>query len=611
MNDSFCDAKLITPPFPDKHGKYKEKASEFSLEYKYLDQQYVRCSQDIIEKGCTFTKTSQDSSEYSSIAKLLTVTTGSLPFSLVANTLFDWPVNLSPSMHAYREGMGVAYAMHPTNPSVFIASKKSQVCTEKTKLPLKQSFSNCALVKNAGDYGGEKVVLDPQKTQTFSDLERLYTENPAAPPPVWMLNATAAPSRSMYGWASRNQTDMHRYTFSMTPFKQGAFQYGDISLDQNNIDLLTATSTSAAFLDANQTVVGQPWRSVVGAGQHLVNLSWGIDLPHPNASIARLTTRSFLPFPLYYADYWVYKQPAYVRLLDGGSSDNLGAYRLIVDGFKDVIISDHAQDTDGRMGDLCLLRNELKIRHGLYLHMPGLEGWPNPCMAVVNRSMEENRRVRNLFAKMPKHKLDDKYYYPIHAWPYPFLVGCVSKINDKDSCSNDNDNIQRIWLIKPAMDFTFFHNKQINRKVGLVNNCIEDIKNIESYFYLPCETSGFIINNFTEKNKYGFTKFPQNGTVFMTIDSSSTLYGAYRDLAKSYTTKVLDTLEEVKKNPQLFATLLKLQHKHKIRNYINDKEQFLHHDSDITHDDWKLEIRDKARNAFFDAIPHREKDKDD
>lgn len=68
-----------------------------------------------------------------------------------------------------------------------------------------------------------------------------------------------------------------------------------------------------------------------------------------------------------------------MRLVDGGSSDNLGAYRPIAEAVKDAIISDHAQDRGGSMGDLCLLRNELFIRRGLQLHVPGLAGWPQGC----------------------------------------------------------------------------------------------------------------------------------------------------------------------------------------------------------------------------------------
>lgn len=391
---------------------------------------------------------------------------------------------------------------------------------------------------------------------------------------------------------------MQRYTFSMTPFKQGSSQYGDIDLEGNKVDLLSAATASAAFFDANQTVVAQPLRSVAGAGQHLLNLSWGIDIPHSAASDTRRTIRSMLPFPFYYADYWAFKEPAYVRLLDGGSSDNLGAYRLIVDGFNDVVISDHAQDVDGRMWDLCMLRNELEVRDGLYLHMSGLDGWPDVCASMAKRSMEDNGQEIQWSNGWSEDEQKVEYRYPIHAWPYPFLTGCVSGSDNADTCLKDNKS-QRIWLIKPAMDFAYYHNEQVDRESGLVKACDN-----QEAFFLPCETSGFLIHNFGAENKYGFPRFPQNGTVAMTIDSSSTLYGAYRDLAEFYTVITMQARQRAERDPSYFQKLFKAQQEHKIK-YAKEKETVFNRNwnsSDITHDDWQLDDRNAARKAFGEKL---------
>ena len=569
--------------------KTNSEASMFSMEADYLDQQYLRCSQDIIEKSCTFTTTTGDNSSIPNIISLLVGTGMSLPFSLTANTVFDWPINLSPSLNAYKEGMGVAYAMHPINPEVLTRNNKSKFC--------KSSYSNCSLLDGATETTPSAVMLDPEKRQKFSDLEKLYEiENP---PPVWMINATSAPSRSLFGWLNRNQTDVNRFTFSMTPFKQGSVEYGDIYLEENNIDLLSAATASAAFFDANQTVLGQPWKFIVGAGQHFLNLSWGIDVPHPSASETRRKVRSVLPFPLYYLDYLTFKQPAYVRLIDGGSSDNLGAYRLIIDGFRDILISDHAQDVDGRMTDICVLRNELVLRHKLYLHVPGLQDWPRPCASLEKRSMDDQREVDNLFPDLSDSEKESEYFYPIHAWPYPFLAGCVSKSENLQSCIED-EVVQKIWLIKPAMDFSYFHNNQVNRDSGLVEKC-EDQKS----FYLPCETSGFLINNFGHKyeNKYGFPRFPQNGTVAMTIDSSSTLYGAYRDLAEFYTSISLKALNKAKNDKDYFNEILKTQIKYPIRHSLNKKTFNRNRENgDVMDGNWSVRIRNEARKIIGDLI---------
>ncbi|MGB0662754.1 MAG: hypothetical protein ACPGMR_03070 [Pontibacterium sp.] len=545
----------------------------------YLDQQYVRCSQDILEKGCTFTQINEDLSSVSTIVGLLVSTGLSLPFSLTANTLFDWPVNLSPSKQAYQEGMGVAYGMHPTNSNVLTRNHKSKYCDD--------GYSNCALKPSLNQLLAPSVILDPASRPQFSDLAKLYNHDDA--PPIWMLNATVAPSRSVFGWLNKNKTDIERYTFSMTAYKQGSGEFGALDLESQGVDLLEAATASAAFFDANQTVLKQPLKGAAGIGQHLLNLNWGLDVNNPKASQSRRNIRSFLPFPFYYLDYLAYSEPAYIRLIDGGSSDNLGAYRLVLDGFKDIIISDHAQDGKGVMGDLCLLRNELAIRHGRYLHMPSLSGWPLPCKSVSERSMAGGK-YELWFPKQPESEAGKSYHYPVHAWPYPFLTGCVSTSRDSSSCAEDK-SVQRIWLIKPAVDFAHYLGTQTHSEQ--VVSCGRD-----ALLQLPCEASAFMVGSDVDKHLHAFPSFPQHKTVSMTLDSSSLQYGAYKDLAEFYTSLTLKAIQQ-----GAFDQILKTQKLHPIR-YTLDKPATPVNSrrGDVDIGSWTLVERNKARDAFSKLI---------
>ena len=160
--------------------------------------------------------------------------------------------------------------------------------------------------------------------------------------------------------------------------------------DRKLSPLLTAVNASAAFFDSNQESMGQPWRFIVGVGLQAGNLNWGIDLINLDEKHQRRTSKArerlheAAPFPVYLAEAATADAsghpPVFVRLVDGGSSDNLGAYGPIVEGVKDIIVSDHVQDKNGAMADLCYLRNELFLRRGLYLHIPGLEQWPRGCL---------------------------------------------------------------------------------------------------------------------------------------------------------------------------------------------------------------------------------------
>lgn len=611
--------------------------------------QFVRCHADILTwQRCEFRNSvGARIRSNTTYGALVGVSMLSLPMAWVANTIFDWPINLSPSRIVYREGIGLSYGLEPLDARALErdAGDAAQVGAV-THFVIDQgedrgdtSFADHTPrdAAEAGllDRGGNlRIRTDPARL-TFAGLASLYTDGRQSPP-RWVINATAAPSRSILGWTGRNDTNFDRDIFHMTADQQCAGGVGAINVDaalpdlenhdrgfekgRRNASLLTAVNASAAFFDANQRVYGQPVRFSVALLQHIFNLNWGLDLRNldesgkSKISEARRAIHLALPAPLYlgesYAAYVTEHDPVYVRLVDGGSSDNLGAYAPIVEGVKDVIVSDHAEDKGGSMGDLCLLRNELLIRKGLHLHVPGLAGWPRGCYdeLVLRRSSRRiagttqaarsaHEALQKVGDEMDDHGEPRVRSYPIWGWPYPFLAGCVSRDANPDSCLSAP--LTRLWIIKPAFDYPDWRQRQTTERSAderVVTRCGEDDT-------LPCESSAFLANLLAGKeaidDKLLTPIFPQDSTVSMTINSNANLVGAYRELGRHYTaiaTRELDQVRAEGAASPRFAALLCWQAAHPIEAATADKTLGLSlPDYEFPLDKWTRADRDAAR----------------
>jgi len=603
--------------------------------------QFVRCHADILTwQRCEFQDTpAANHRSDSADAALVTVHMLSLPMAWVANTLFDWPINLSPSRMVYREGIGMAYGLEPLDARALegdvgwaaqVGAVKHFVTDDgRTELSGRVSGEEPDRKRvGVADPDGELRLRPNPERMTFAGLNSLYGDGPHSPP-RWIINATAAPSRSLLGWTGQNDTNFERDIFHMTGDQQCAGGVGPIAIDkafrdvksvEKHASLLTAVNASAAFFDANQRVVGQPGRFLVGLGLHVANLNWGIDALNvdesgePKSSPIRRGIHLALPFPLYlgesFAAYKTEHAPVYVRLVDGGSSDNLGAYRPIVESVKDVIVSDHAQDKGGSMGDLCLLRNELLIRRGLHLHIPGLAGWPQGCYDdhVLRRSRVDSDATpaaRTAFCKLEKTACtldaDQKpraLSYPIWGWPYPFLAGCVSDSADPDSCLRAPQS--RLWIVKPAFDYPAWRRDQSeeNGKKRVIVSC-------GGVSELPCESSALLARLLKKGEREYFNEewstpiFPQDSTVKMTINSNAELVGAYRELGRHYTKIAIDALDRSRApgGDAHFAKLLCWQAKHPIVGVAVENELGLAESEplDLKIKGWSLKERDAAR----------------
>lgn len=616
------------------------------LRHDTLHQQFVRCHADILTwQRCEFSNTygARRRSD-TTYGALIGVSILSLPMAWVANTLFDWPINLSPSRIVYREGIGLSYGLEPLDARALERDigEAAQVgaikhfATDRGDTSFADHTPRDSAEAGLLDHGQDLRIRPDPERMTFAGLASLYTDGRQSPP-RWVINATAAPSRSILGWTGRNDTNFDRDIFHMTADQQCAGGVGAIDVDaalpdlenhdrsfqkgRRNASLLTAVNASAAFFDANQRVYGQSFvRFSAALAQHLLNLNWGLDLRNidetgkPKTSEARRAIHLALPAPLYlgetYAAYVSDHDPVYVRLVDGGSSDNLGAYAPIVEGVKDVIISDHAEDRGGSMGDLCLLRNELLIRKGLHLHVPGLAGWPRGCYdeLVLRRSSRRmagtTQAARDAHEKLQKvgKAMDDLGVsrirsYPIWGWPYPFLAACVSRDVNPDSCLSAP--LTRLWIIKPAFDYPDWRARQTVEQHPddrVLTRCGEEDT-------LPCESSAFLARLLAGKEAFDdkllTPLFPQDSTVSMTINSYADLVGAYRELGRHYTaitTRELDQVRAEGSASPRFSALLCWQAAHPIEAALTDKTLGLSQpDYEFPLEKWTRADRDAAR----------------
>ncbi len=611
-------------------------------------QQFFRCHADILTwQRCEFgNSVGARIRSATADAALVGVSALSLPMAWIANTLFDWPVNLSPSRMVYREGIGMAYGLEPLDAralegDAIWAAQVGAVryfVTDDGQTNLAASAAPRDDEGGIAGRGGELRLRPDPARLSFGHLDRLYTDGGRVPP-QWIINATAAPSRSILGWTGQNDTNFDRDIFHMSGAQQCAGGVGAIRIDravtdvasvERNASLLSAVNASAAFFDANQRVYGQPARFLVGLGLHVANLNWGIDALNVDetgrakTSDIRRGIHLALPVPLYlgesYAAYVARRDPVYVRLVDGGSSDNLGAYGPIVDGVKDVIVSDHAQDRGGSMGDLCLLRNELLIRRGLHLHVPGLAGWPRGCLDehVLRRSRMRAADttpaaqaafdgLERIAGELDAAGLPRTLSYPIWGWPYPFLAGCVSGSDDPDSCLHAP--LSRLWIIKPAFDYPHWLGRQnpVDPADGMrrLVSCGGDGE-------LPCEASAFLARLLRDDDESFDSDlrtpvFPQDSTVKMTINSNANLVGAYRELGRHYTRLAAGELDRVRgpEGERRFGALLCWQAARPIVGAPTEKSFRLAAPAftDLSLDGWSLEARDQARYSRARALP--------
>jgi hypothetical protein len=533
-----CMPSVYRPILPDTFGvspaqPYCDRIADQPDRFRF--QQFVRCRQDVLEHDCRPSLMHSDRGQYAHTAALFGVTFGAAFPNFVARTVFDWPLNLSPSRALYRAGIGSTYGLFPLTAAA--AEERNDIAT----ICDSAHFKNC----DASDTSARMDI----EGMTFPKLKE-FQEKTGHRYPVWIVNATASKKRSFAGWAMSGRRDFGLYTLQMSPYSARSGLYGGFDLEREGIDLLNGVTAAASFFDANQTETGQPLRMGLAGVQHLAATDWGSDVPNRNVGSGWRALHAAMPFPLYYIDgtlrYLSGKKlddtrSAYIRLLDGGNNDGLGAYSLIETRMQKIFIADNLGDAKGTLGNLCYLHNEIKLRRPYRsdpsekatsddvqsrLIMPGLADLARYCEQFIEESEGQE--------KYAGEKL--KGGFPILNWRHKVLLGCIRSGMANDCDVRDDSPIEaRIYFMKPALDLGEMTTKFIDMKKKKVDDsaCKGSPPGV-------CEVAAYVLNWYL---KNGDDKpvhpFPQDSTPFMTLASDAQRYGAYRELGRWHMTLAL------------------------------------------------------------------------
>ncbi|MDM5180808.1 patatin-like phospholipase family protein [Massilia sp. DJPM01] len=513
-----------------------DTAAQRAQDIRY--QALLKCSQDLLRPGCCHMTTTAGMDSGISLHALLG-TVGSIPHANVASTAFDRGYFLSPSGHAYRHGIGLAYGATLTRStplSEVAITDAARRCGQSS--PGLMAMLDCQ--PDGPGHGPAPIAL------TFDELRLgLLKRGPAgARLPFWIMSAAAPQTRSVFGWMTTGKDDVtNSDMFEMTAVSHGSGRYGYVSASPaiHDLSVLDSVAASAAFLDANQLKYKNRYlRTLLGVGQHVANLDWGYDIANYNLGVERRQLHRRLPFPLYWFDKRMVDAPAiehpspelkdrhrsvFIRLIDGGNAENLGAYSLLKRDVKHLLISDAAADENGLFKDICDLGRRLRYTPGdvlpKNLYLPGLEDFAGHC-----------------------GKVDDKdFAYDMQSWfaHHPVLFGCIrhqAVASGSDACKELGEKDVRLFIAKPAINFRHFIANQMNGRIGgkLAECYVRGVDTLAPTSLLNCDSAIFLkLNHGVEKGvSPGCPIFPQHSTLLMTANSSGTLFVAYRELARQY-----------------------------------------------------------------------------
>ena len=493
----------------------------------YREQNYLRGYQDIFSTGLNafgahafdYSTTEDDQRFTNETIEMVPLEVGSIVLNAIANIAFDWNINVSSTQYAYAKGIARTYGASAPD------------CDQDSDACITTMYGTS--IRLEGD-------IDQARSLSYAQLRRAYEVKHA---PLWIINATSGEDRSVLDIG--DQQPFYLSAFEVNAYQYGSGLYGYWPGQLADLTPAKAVVSSAAFLDSQQKVLTEPpERNLINALQKLTALDWGLSFRNPNNTSDTLNALHYLlPFPLYHVDRLVdAKHSTFIHLSDGGMSENLGAYALVRRGVSNLIISDHAQDREGWMADVCRLKDGLNDQ-GLTLLLPGLSSLEKQCKIVKNELTG----------------------YDIYAWEHPVLVGCIVSASIANSnCENlppnlsDDHYAAHVFLIKPALGTRSMrtqlqsisdacsqggneHCQKIILGACTTPNGSEDSPMWQGAPPPSCEMYAFASINFANSGGMasdGCPNFPQFGTVALTMDSSPWIYGAMRDLAAYYTTRV-------------------------------------------------------------------------
>lgn len=552
-------------------------------------QSHVRKYQDLVYPAGNWRRSGEDASDWwfsvLNVGRLLVEHALTLIPHHLAHSVFDWPINFSPSREAYRAGIERAFGHNPASWAEAVA---------------------------AGPNDSEERMR-VRKAHTFLTLAEIYKpENYAAAdkcgashhcrPPLWIVGTASSTGRAPLGWLFAPPRDALRTQFELTPFSIGS---GTLGYLKQSIDmpLRDITGASAAFLDDEEKVIAtQPSRLLAGAGLHLINADWSSELDNYNAGDSKRLIHALTPWPFYMAPLFSGRDSPYIHLSDGGNTDNLALLALLRRGVRNIVVSASTDDRSGEFPSLCQAKNQLELDGTYALLMPELEDFDSVCNQALTdqESMAwSEERVRQLFCT--RLGLDDAspdcharfaqrsatgLGYSLWDWPVPVLQGCVIRSASPDApltCEEARRGgrfLSKLLVIKPAVNLGRFAAQTTgSERSAQVRFCgcnpggddndayslkiascpsrssarfvRRDVTDEEQTMDIPCQSLAFLANNRCTPDSY--PDFPQHNFIFMTLNSSHTLFAAYYDLARRYAGLIEERTNQDGET-QIFAT---------------------------------------------------------
>lgn len=419
----------------------------------------------------------------------------SIPLHHVANTIFDWNVQISPLKTAYNYGIERAFGLYPIN-----------------LMPIKldsKEYKNPQALLWMDNYAAQDL--------SFNSIRKAYRWNKAHcangkygdrkcnPMPFWIINTAANLNRSVCG-VSITESKSNRI-FEFTPESYGSESNGYVDKPYSNLSVSDVVQLSGAAMDSQYSSLSGPLGSF---GLHLLNFNLGqkVDNYHPDSPNSQW--RSLLPIPFYcFPRVKSPSEASSIYLSDGAHVEHTGAYALIRRGVKNVIMVDASQDNKGEWLEVKNLAEMLKQEHGLDLTLSqnGLDGKP-----TLIPLLDAHGQVIIDMVVNPNHANQNIYKGTVTGFSKGFV--------DDD----EEQNLVNIWFIK----------------TGIVNEWMAS--NCENEAAYPCSVSTYYAHRHNKKGDecVGIDNylFPNNSTIGMSFEMAQNIYYAYRDLGRYIAKKI-------------------------------------------------------------------------
>ncbi len=268
-----------------------------------------------------------------------------IPVNLFCNGVFAWHTNTTPTRLSYENGIERAFQVHTTRNG---------------------STDNAATYLLVADFGVDEPM----------SCERLGAFVRANALPSFIVNTTAVidDNHDHLGAPLRNSV------FEFTPFHFGsdAFGYGpkqpataaEISAGETKypITFNRSIAVSGAAADSSEESVAA--KKVIDSA---LNFDLGYNVENYGASIPWWNPLLPFPFYLWFGETQWDKRGTDIHLIDGGQSDNLGAFSLLRRGCRQIVIVDAEYDPDYVFEAYRRLKRAVREELGMTLSVPEID----------------------------------------------------------------------------------------------------------------------------------------------------------------------------------------------------------------------------------------------